>query len=931
MRLREHLVEACAAGDRRLDEKREAAKAARAARTPAEIERELRFMEEHDDLFSEIGYSGRRPRRKQRDELPREITDKVVVELLALLGPDIGDEGKGILARVAKDAPSWLGPAVEELLAGRALASGRRGFLAEMAEAYYLDDEVDLGGSGLLEDGIRRHRTRSLNVPHAAWYRGPFMPLFQSDFRNGVRVLNRLLNHAARIRACKLSRLDSGDALSNSDAIAAYESELKITGARRLYVGDEHVWFWYRGTGVGPYPCMSALQALERVCDRLIESGAPIGVLVEILLDGCENLAMVGFIVGLLVRHLERSERLLDPYLAEPLIWRLEFARMAGELGGLKADSEGLVAPERRSWSLREAAMVVVLMADGERIEQLRAVGEALIENARQLVGPGQDREPEGIDSGADADEGQFVTMARAWASCLDRSRHRIRETDEGFSVESVPPADVVQALQETNEDLERTSETTRLFVRYCIDPQKENATDIGVDELVADIAAARTLLETSPPSGNHDPWNMAAWTALDTSAMVAAAALEAHLLKDVELPDDALSFAVELLVSIGKSAAEPRPFEFAESYYEPGAYCSAAKALPLLLLPAAANLRTAIDGMDGSATLEQAFDACISLSGAVADEVRLHLARGLDRVWKTPCAEHGCCHHELAWRIATETMRCCVIGDSDRDAGRPTILPLEEPFTESLARAADDSIIVSRLDAAIRALAPAAVANICIAPQARELLPVLLAAQRRSLLGQEDGGSDPRGSHTMVSARALLTLAGDCGDATAICAHMDAYADNSELVCHLFQSLSAAAEETPELGATARRVWPSLVRHVLQLNRSGRTPFGGEYFGELALASLIPTAAGSGSFLHREIDESPIEWWNPLELVSEVEAWLAPAAGDARCVDQLIGFISTMAPDDQVRVGLPWIMKLVEGHASQIANRSYQSVKVFQ
>lgn len=921
MRLREHLMEACAAGDRRLDEKREAAKAARAARMPEEIERERRFMEEHDDLFSEIGYGGQSPRRKQRDELPREITDATVVELLALLGPDIGDEGEGILARVAKDAPSWLGPAVEELLAGRALASGRRGFLAELTEAYYLDDEVDLGGFGLLEDGIRRHRTRSLHEPQAAWYRGPFMPLFQSDFRNGVRVLNRLLNHAARIRIGDLARLDQSDQAFDSEAAAPYESEFRISGACRLYVGDDHVWRWYRGTGVGPYPCMSALQALERVCDQLIESGAPIGVLVEILLDGCENLAMVGLIVGLLVRHLERSERLLDPYLAEPLIWRLEFARMAGELGGLKADSEGLVAPERRNWSLREAAMVVVLMADGERIGQLCAVGEALIENARHLVGPGKDREPQGIDSGADADEGQFVTMARAWASCLDRSQHRIRETEDGFSVETAPPTDVVQALQETDTDLERTFEITRLFVRYYVDPKKENSTAIGVDELVADIAAARKLLETPPPSESHDPWNM---FALDASAMVAATALEAHLLKDVELPDDALSFAVELLVSLGKSAAEPRPFESAESYYEPGAHRSAAKALPLLLLPAAANLRTAIDGMDGSATLEQTFDACISLSGAVADEVRLHLACGLDRVWKTPCAEHGCCHHELAWRIATETMRCCVIGDSDRDAGRPTILPLEEPFAESLARAADDSIIVSRLDAAIRALAPAAVANICIAPQAQELLPVLLDAQRRSLLGQEDGGSDPRGSHTMVSARALLTLAGDCSDATAICAHMDACADNSELVCHLFRSLSAAAEETPERAATARRIWPSLVRHVLQLNRSGRTPFGGEYFGDLALASLVPTATSASSFLYREIDESPIEWWNPLELVSEVEAWLTSAAGDALCVDQLIGFISAMAPDDQVRVGLPWIMKLVEGHAGRVANRSY-------
>ena len=50
--------------------------------------------------------------------------------------------------------------------------------------------------------------------------------------------------------------------------VSPYQADLNITGTRRLYVGDEHVWMWYRGTGVGPYPCMSALQALERTCDQ---------------------------------------------------------------------------------------------------------------------------------------------------------------------------------------------------------------------------------------------------------------------------------------------------------------------------------------------------------------------------------------------------------------------------------------------------------------------------------------------------------------------------------------------------------------------------------------------------------------------------------------------------------------------------------------
>ncbi len=76
-----------------------------------------------------------------------------MVELLALLGPDLGEQGETILRRVAKHAPAWLGPAVERLFTGRALATCRLGFLAELTEAYYLDDEED--GSGFHEDGIR--------------------------------------------------------------------------------------------------------------------------------------------------------------------------------------------------------------------------------------------------------------------------------------------------------------------------------------------------------------------------------------------------------------------------------------------------------------------------------------------------------------------------------------------------------------------------------------------------------------------------------------------------------------------------------------------------------------------------------------------------------------------------------------------------------
>ena len=231
--------------------------------------------------------------------------------------------------------------------------------------------------------------------------------------------------------------------------------------------------------------------------------------------------------------------------------------------------------------------------------------------------------------------------------------------------------------------------------------------------------------------------------------------------------------------------------------------------------------------------------------------------------------------------------------------------------------------ILVSRLDAAIRALAPPAMANVCVSSQTRDLLLALLAAQRRSLLAYEhDRDPDSQGSHTLVSARALLTLARD-GDNAAIYEHLDAYADNSALLGNLLRALSAAAEEAHDRAATARRIWPVVVRNVLELNESGHTPFRDEYYGDMALAALIPNATG-GLHLYREVDDTPITWWDPLELASEVEAWLVPAAGNAMCVNQLISFVSVLGSDDQVRLGLPWVAKLVVADPNRIAGGTY-------
>lgn len=905
VRLRDRLVAACAEADRQLQEERATAAAASAARSREEIEEQRKLMQRRGIPLGEIGYPRRR-RRRERATLPWEITDETVVELFALLGTDLGDEGETILRRVALNAPSWVRPAVEEPFTGRALAMYRRGFLAELTEAYYLDEEED--GSGFHEDGIRDHHARGLGVPPlAAWYRGPFMSLFQTDFRNGVAVLNRMLNHAARARVRTLAGLHHAFGEPPDDqALDAYRTELEISGTRRDYIGDDHVWIWYRGTGVGPYPCMSALQALERVCDQLIEIGIPIANLIPTLLEGCDNLAMVGMVVGLLVRHLENVDRLLDPFLAEPMVWHNEFSRVVQEHGGLRASSDGIVGPERRQWSLREAAMTLVLQADEVRADELRQVGQHLVAKARRLI----------QGEATDVDESlieEHLAPVRAWASGLDRSTYEAQATDDGVLIQSRPPADVVQVLEPGNAEILRAQEATRLIVRYHVKRREGTAETFTAGELVADLASAKDLLD-NPPALDA----MAQW---DVPAAVAAQALECHLVDGLELPDDVLHFAIETVLRVAEGAATPRQYEFEESYFEQGADRSAARVFGLLLTPSGAGMRSRLDG-GGSFADERIAAAGSILARAAANEVRVHLARGLDQLWQAPCTAASGCHHKTGMQIVVESMRDSAFGGWDAETSRRQILILDDPVVETLTNTADDAIYFSRLDAAIRALAPAAMATICVSEPARDLLAAVLAAHRRSLLAYEHD-MDQRGTHALMVARALLTVAAD-GDDVAIFEHLDAYADNATLLGSFLRALSAAAEETPNRAATACRLWPAVVAHVIGLQEAGHAPFTGRHHGDYTLASLMPNHAGEVAYLYRETQGEPIAWWDAPAWQPEVEQWLPLARGNATCVDHLIGFLSPLDQADQAAVGLPWVADLVLAEPTAVVNRSF-------
>ncbi|PBB08253.1 hypothetical protein CKW39_10660 [Kocuria sp. WRN011] len=901
--LRARLLNHCAAADERLREAEEAQAAAQATITDEQRIAQQARMKNLPNL-EEIGYPRSRPRR-QRPAISREITNETVVELLALLGPDLGADGEALLKRIADAAPENLAPALEGAVCGRALAGYRQGFLADMVLAYYLNEEEDGVGGHDFDEGVRRHKGFGFGMPLAAWYRGPFVPMFRADFRNGVVVLNRLLNHAATVRARKLTGLDRYfEPVKDSD-LDRYRTELDITGAPHSYVGDSGTWNWYRGTGVGPYPCMSALQGLERVCDEIVELGVPLDVLISMLLDGCDNVAMVALVVGVLVRHLDEVGTLLDRFLAEPDVWHFERARVAHERGLLAASSEEIVGAERRGWPLPEVAMSLVLAAGPERAEDLRLVGQQLVEKVgRRLEQLG--------DSVPVASAEMELGEARAWASNLDRSTYAVQKTDHGFVVKSHPPAEATAALSVRLKEVLRSQESTRLAVQYHVKQENGTAEPITTENLVADLNSAVTLLD-DPSELDTMGW--------DASVAVAAYALIQHLMHELPLPDDSLKIAADMVLRVGEGDLPQSDRGIEESYFSQGADRSAARALPLLLIPVADHVCQLLDGADGTVTYSRAEAAVIALAHTKVLQTKLFLARGLDNVWATPCTHNATCSHRAALRATIETMRECVLGPWNIELQKRFIEALDDPVVDTLPAVADDKILVSRLDAAIRGLGPAAVAGICVSGGARALLDVLLDAQRRALLAHKRG-TDHRGTHSLVAARALLTL----DDDDAILSHIDAYIDSSTLLDQALRALSAAAEESEQRAETARRIWPHLVARVIDAHDAGRSPFKSDFHGnDYTLAALLPTPTGEVTYLHSEVTGKPIVWWDPISWQATVHRWLQVAGGKPTCVDNLIQFMASSLPTtEQARIGVPWVARAVLTDPGAVANSTY-------
>lgn len=151
---------------------------------------------------------------------------------------------------------------------------------------------------------------------------------------------------------------------------------------------------WYRGGTTAPAPCVSALLAVEKWADHLIDDArVPVSTVVELMLRDCRNLAMPGLAAGVLVRHLEVAGSHLDRWLTRPELWQMEFGRSFGEHPGAMhiqgADPADLHGRARRGMDFGDVAAEMTVQAtldgDHERLAVLAAIGDELVRRSAEL------------------------------------------------------------------------------------------------------------------------------------------------------------------------------------------------------------------------------------------------------------------------------------------------------------------------------------------------------------------------------------------------------------------------------------------------------------------------------------------------------------------------------------------------------------------
>lgn len=864
-------------------------------------------------LQSEETYPLRTELRRLLLAQDREKRDEFAVEAMASLGSDLDESVEQWLRSLAAHSPGRLSPAVEPVFAVMSLVRHSPDLLAHLTEAYYIvipdDDDPWQQESLIFNDGIRHHANHdhAFMGPLASWQYGPFAILLSANPILGLRTISRILNHAAKARVEQVKSVQSQGV---DQTVDEYERELYLAGVgKRKCLGDSQVWRWYRGSAVGPSPCVSALLAVERFADARLSAGLQPGEVAKLLLKDCYNLAMPGLVVGFLARHSDIQHDELDSWLSQPDVWQLEFDRIANEgrlhIQGPEAYQDDLREARRRTpQEIVSAQVAKALIEDDEdRIASLRLCGQRLMQGARGMIS-GLEQE----DGSRDYEIDSLVTAGN-WAAAFDPENYRLRRLADGrveFSVEL--PAELAAAKESHDLKMAQVAKDLHLLSTYGYKESRRSESST----IREDLAHGRSVLE-NPPEDGLDP--------LVGPAAVAASAILAYSDGRLALNPDEIRWAAELLVA----CALPRSHAWVdveESMYIMGADRSAAAAVPVLLLLSAGGEQ----GVPARREVSKGLGACTTSQFL---EVRQVAAQAMKEVWEAKCAKSGLlrrCFHREALKAVEAGIRDCRIGPRGKD-GRRHIAKLKGRLLPALQSVPADEIVLSRFGAPLIALSDAAISNCCIAGRAKRNLIALLDAHARAAAAQDPQYYlRPSPWEEMHSVAVTLFSLAARGDKAPLVGQLETLMVNTAALQHLLRDLLEVVTYDDAMRAELPSVWPAVMTTVLDALDSGSDLGSDDFYTERVLAHLIPhpEVKSSDPKMDLTVKNAIDDWLDPATIDETVGRWIALARGWPMCADAAIQLIRAGEVNWQASVGLSWIHKLTDEVGGRLANQCW-------
>ncbi|MFE4174539.1 NACHT domain-containing protein [Streptomyces sp. NPDC056909] len=831
-------------------------------------------------------------RESVRDRLldiqPRSLTPEAV-EALALLGTDRDAAADAVLRDlVARQQEYRLVAAVDRVGSAWALARTNPALLRELAKAYYCtrrDGTTHGRGRGIATYGHEHEYLGPVARKRAAWTRGPFYALLRSAPEHGIALVRDLLNTAVhmighdRYLGPEESRADT------SDDVCRLEGDFVGTGPDH-YPGSEGAWSWYRGTLNGPQPCASALMAVERCLEPLIQDGvmSP-GDIAALILRRVGTAAGAGLAYGFLVRHLDQVTDELDGFLANPLVWSFENTRTGHEQlfkrGSDLHGGEGLLRPPA------QVAMLLVNTAgrrgDDSALGRLQAVANRL--RAAAECGPDE------LDPLA----------VKGWADHLDWERYRaVRDGDHLF-VEVEPAADIAEELERRRARASHTSELYRLLNRYR--PRTEVPHRVDPPEQTSEASLMRDLKLAQRIVGGleHD-----AVHALDGVYAIAAAAVHAAVTGDPPEADD-FHWAIDLLA--GTLDDDPTN-ESSHATYPWRADRQAAFTLPRALLPAVTQADPALLT---SRHIDQVIEAVHRGAAHPLNEVRVHSAEGIRPLWASMClADDQTCQHAVAWSAVEGGLRF-VLRDARAGDESPAATP-PPSLAAQFDRLTGKDVEPVTLATAASAVLEAAHGRHCRVAEARVLRTSLLRAYVRSAHAWDRDHYDLRSDEQTVFAAALLRTA--LTESRVPVDTLQELAAAPGMLGDLLEKMKQAATYEPDLIPAMAIVWPHIMSVALAACSETSDDDFAQHDRDRLMAAVLPDPTPHGA--DTEIDESlkraRRHWLVLGPLTEPIELWTRSAVGTRFAVDNLIGFLKAQSAEEQVDPGLRWARQLAIG-----------------